>query len=72
VIVDAIGGPDAHAGSDLAKRGRVAPIANGLADEIEDHLLTLGEPLHCTVQILNARSIVNKRDNEYDRSDGIT
>ena len=46
VIVDAVGGPNAHARADLAQRRRVTPVVNGLTDEVENHLLALREPLH--------------------------
>ena len=46
VIVHPVGRADAHARADLAERRRVAAVRDRLANEVEDHLLTLRQPLH--------------------------
>ncbi len=61
MVVHAVRGSDPHAGAYLAKSGRIAPVVDRLLDEVQNHLLTLREPLHRGERLLNARSIVNKR-----------
>jgi len=46
VVVDAVRRPDPHARADLSERWRVTAVVNRLADEVEDHLLALSQPLH--------------------------
>jgi hypothetical protein len=46
VVVDPVGAPDAEAVSNLSKRGREAPIGDGLGDEFEDRALSVRELLH--------------------------
>src|SRR5262249_13128970 len=46
VIVDPVGGTDAHVSADLAQRGRITAVGNGASNVFEHLLLTIREALH--------------------------